>query len=106
MAYMYNPPHLGETLREDVLPAPGISVTEMARRLGLARQTLSRVLHGRAPVSPDLGGRLERTGIGRARTWLLVQDDYDRWRAEHRHAVFFPGLKSCLPPRFSFTGQR
>ncbi|MCK2042166.1 HigA family addiction module antidote protein [Chromohalobacter sp. TMW 2.2308] len=81
---MHNPPHPGETLREDVLPALDISVTEMARRLGLARETLSRILHGRAPISPDLAVRLERAGIGRARTWLAVQGDYDLWQAEHR----------------------
>lgn len=84
MTHMHNPPHPGETLREDVLPALDISVTEMARRLGLARETLSRILHERAPISPDLAVRLERAGIGRARTWLSVQGDYDLWQAEHR----------------------
>lgn len=84
MAYLYNPPHPGETLREDVLPALGISVTEMARRLGLARQTLFRILHGWASVNPDLAVRLERAGIGRARRCLLVQDDYDLRQVEHR----------------------
>ncbi|GAB3347908.1 MULTISPECIES: HigA family addiction module antitoxin [Chromohalobacter] len=84
MTRMHNPPHPGETLREDVLPALDISVTEMARRLGLARETLSRILHGRAPISPDLAVRLERAGIGRARTWLAAQGDYDLWQAEHR----------------------
>lgn len=81
---MHNPPHPGETLLEDVLPALGIKVAELARRLGFARETLSRVLHGRAPVSPDLAVRLERAGIGRARTWLAVQADYDLWQAEQR----------------------
>ncbi|WP_116423944.1 HigA family addiction module antitoxin [Pseudomonas citronellolis] len=81
---MFNPPHPGETLREDVLPALDISVTELARRLGFARETLSRVLHGRAPISPDLAVRLELAGIGTARTWLGVQADYDIWQARHR----------------------
>ncbi|WP_422823640.1 HigA family addiction module antitoxin [Vreelandella janggokensis] len=84
MTHMHNPPHPGETLREDVLSALNISVTEMARRLGLARETLSRILHERAPISPDLAVRLERAGIGRARTWLSVQSDYDLWQAENR----------------------
>jgi addiction module HigA family antidote len=81
---MHNPPHPGETLREDVLPALGVSATELARRLGFARETLSRIMHGHAPVSPDLAVRLERAGIGKARTWLGVQADYDVWQAEHR----------------------
>jgi antitoxin HigA-1 len=81
---MHNPPHPGETLLEDVVPALGVSVTEFARRLGFARETLSRIMHGHAPVSPDLAVRLERAGIGKARTWLGVQADYDVWQAEHR----------------------
>ena len=36
---MFNPPHPGETLREDVLPALGLSVTEAARQLGEAAQS-------------------------------------------------------------------
>jgi addiction module HigA family antidote len=81
---MFNPPHPGETLLEDVLPALNMTGTEFARRLGFARETLSRIMHGRAPISPDLAVRLERAGIGSARTWLAVQADYDLWQAEHR----------------------
>jgi antitoxin HigA-1 len=81
---MFNPPHPGETLLEDVLPELDISIAELARRLGFARETLSRILHGHAPISPDLAVRLELAGIGKARTWLGVQIDYDLWQATHR----------------------
>src|SRR3989338_5252233 len=63
---MFNPPHPGETLLEDALPALHLSIAELARRLGFARETLSRVLHGHAPISPDLAVRLELAGIGEA----------------------------------------
>jgi len=39
-----SPVHPGEVLREDVLPALGLSVSEAARRLGISRQQLHRVL--------------------------------------------------------------
>lgn len=81
---MFNPSHPGETLLEDVLPELGISIAELARRLGFARETLSRILHGHAPISPDLAVRLELAGIGKARTWLGVQTDYDLWQAQQR----------------------
>ncbi|MGE4370935.1 MAG: HigA family addiction module antitoxin [Burkholderiaceae bacterium] len=86
---MHNPPHPGETLREDVLPALGLSVAEAARQLGVSRVALSRVLHGRAAVSVDLARRLEawlRKPDGRgpsAETWLRGQVHYDLWQAEH-----------------------
>ncbi|MDC6133500.1 HigA family addiction module antitoxin [Burkholderia gladioli] len=46
MTRISNPPHPGETLREDVLPALGLTVTEAAAQLGVTRAALSRVLNG------------------------------------------------------------
>lgn len=92
---MFNPPHPGETLLEDVLPELDISIAELARRLGFTRETLSRILHGHAPISPDLAVRLELAGIGKARTWLGVQIDYDLWQAtqrEHPHIERFAAI--------------
>ncbi|MCK3824895.1 MULTISPECIES: HigA family addiction module antitoxin [Pseudomonas] len=81
---MHNPTHPGEILLEDVIPALGITITEMARRLGFARETFSRILHGHAPISPDLAVRLERAGVSKAQLWLSMQSAYDLWQAEHR----------------------
>lgn len=81
---MHNPPHPGETLREDVLPTLGLTVKAFAEHLGFSREALSRVLHGRAAVSPDLAVRLEMAGISTARLWLTIQMDYDIWQARQR----------------------
>lgn len=54
MSRMHNPPHPGETLRDDILPALGLSVTEVAEQLGVTRPTLSKVLNGRAEICPHL----------------------------------------------------
>ena len=74
---MKNPVHPGEILREDVLAELGLSVSEAAERLGVARVTLSRVLHGHARVSPNLAVRLEEAGVGTARAWLAMQTSFD-----------------------------
>lgn len=52
MNRMMKPPHPGETLRDDVLPALGLTVTDAAQALGVTRTALSRVLHGKADISP------------------------------------------------------
>ena len=84
MSQMHNPPHPGESLREDVLPALGLSVSEAARQLGVSRVQLSRVLHGHAPVSPNLALRLELWLSGpTADVWLRMQLAYDLWQARH-----------------------
>lgn len=85
MTRIHNPPHPGETLREDVLPALGLTVTDAAAQLGVTRATLSRVLNGRAAISPEMALRLEAwLGVengGRADLWISQQAGYDLWQA-------------------------
>ena len=83
MGRMFNPPHPGEIVREDVLPEMAISVTEAARQLGVSRVQLSRFINGRAGVSADLAIRLAMWLGGNAQTWMRMQADYDLWQAEH-----------------------
>lgn len=78
------PVHPGELLREEVIAALQLSVTEAAERLGMSRVALSRVLNGRAVVSPDLALRLERAGVSTARAWLAMQSNYDLAQAMKR----------------------
>lgn len=84
MAEMFNPPHPGATLREDVLPALGLSVTDAALQLGVTRVALSRILNERAGISAEMACRLEKwLGVergGDASTWLAMQAAYDLWR--------------------------
>ena len=74
---MIAPPHPGELLREDVITELGLSVKETADRLGMSRVALSRVLNGRAAISPDLALRLEIAGVSTAQAWLAMQVNYD-----------------------------
>ena len=88
MARMFNPPHPGLTLRNDVLPALGLTVTQAAAQLDVSRVTLSRVLNGRAAISPEMALRIEAwLGMsrgGEARLWLAEQSAYDIWQAKQR----------------------
>lgn len=74
---MKTPVHPGEVLREDVLRELGLSVTDAANRLGVSRVALSRVLNGRAAISPALAVRLEAANVSTARMWLAMQTAYD-----------------------------
>jgi addiction module HigA family antidote len=88
MARMFNPPHPGPTLRDDVLPALGLSVTEASLQLGVNRVILSLVLNGRAAISPEMALRIEAwLGVARggdASVWISEQNAYDIWQAEQR----------------------
>ena len=106
---MHNPPHPGFTLRDDVLPALGLSISDAASQLGVTRAALSRVLHGHAAISPEMALRIEKwLGVengGRADLWLHEQADHDLWRTSQlkkpalknvrRAAIRYPILKAA-----------
>lgn len=99
MPYMHNPPPPCETLRADVLPALGLTVTQAARQLGVSRGVLSRVLNGRAPITAEFALRIElwlgdERG-GNADHWIAMQRSYDLWLAR-QHA---DSLKVTPAPR-------
>lgn len=80
---MHNPPHPGEALREDVLPALGMTEAELARHLSYPGEQLAVVLSCSAPIRVDLAQRLEQAGFGTAQSWLAEQAAYDVWQSQH-----------------------
>ena len=91
MGVQHNPPHPGAILREDVINALGLSITEAARQLGVSRVTLSRLINEQAGISPEMALKIERwLGVergGRAEMWAGMQLDYDMWKVRQRHKV-------------------
>jgi addiction module HigA family antidote len=90
---MFNPPHPGEVLRDTVLAAGGLTVTEFAKRLGVGRVTLSRVINGRAAVSADMALRLAAALGGSAESWLRMQAAHDIWHAAKKRRPKIEPLK-------------
>ncbi len=82
MTRMRNPPHPGEVLRDGVFTDTGITVTDFAKRIGVTRVALSRVLNGKAGISADMAVRLSAALGGSAESWLHMQADYELWQAE------------------------
>ena len=78
------PMHPGELLREEILPALDRPKTEIAKLLGVSRQTLYDVLQERQPVTPGMALRLGKLCGNGPRLWLNLQSAYDLWHAERR----------------------
>ena len=94
MVNFINPQHPGEMLRDHVFPALGLNVTQAASQLGVTRAALSRVLNGRAAISPEMALRLEKwlekvRGV-RADLLIAEQASYDLWQARRK---FKPKVK-------------
>ena len=82
---MYNPPHPAETIREDILPSLNLTVTQAAKQLGVSRVAFSRLLNGKAGISPEMALRLH-LWLGEnspsPESWLAEQANYDLWQLQ------------------------
>ena len=74
---MNNPPHPGEIIRELCLEPLGLTVTQTAQGLGVARKTLSLLLNGYAGISPEMAVRLSQAFGRSPESWLQLQVQYD-----------------------------
>jgi addiction module HigA family antidote len=78
------PTHPGAILREDVLPALNITITEAAKHLKITRQQLHRVLSEESSVSPEMALRLGKLCGNGPDLWIRMQEAYDLWRARQK----------------------
>ena len=76
---MFDPPHVGEFITATYLAGGQLSAADLATALGVAPSTLSRVLSGKARVSPEMALRLEKVLGSTAGSWLRMQAIYDEW---------------------------
>ncbi|HEY2034493.1 MAG TPA: HigA family addiction module antitoxin [Rhizomicrobium sp.] len=76
------PMHPGELLREEILPAIGKPKTEIARLLGVSRQTLYDILDEKQPVTPAMALRLGKLCGNGPNLWLNLQRQFDLAKAE------------------------
>jgi addiction module HigA family antidote len=71
-------------LREDVLPALGMSQTELARRLGVSRMSVSELLLEKRSLSPEMAVRVAKLLRTTPQSWLRMQEALDLWElAQH-----------------------
>lgn len=71
------PTHPGEILREDVLPSIGRPKAEIARLLGLSRQSLYDILNEKQAITPAVALCIGKLTGTTAESWLNMQQAYD-----------------------------
>jgi len=78
---MVRPTHPGEMLREDFLRDYSLTVSSLAKALGVSRQTINELLRERRAVSPEMALRLSRLFGNTPEFWLNAQRAVDLWEA-------------------------
>jgi addiction module HigA family antidote len=76
------PMHPGELLREEILPALARPKAEIAKLLGVSRQTLYDILDERQPITPSMALRIGKLCGNGPDLWLNLQKRHDLWKAE------------------------
>lgn len=87
------PTHPGELLREETLPAVGITQSELATRLGVSRRAVSDLIHERRAVNPDLAHRLARVFDTTPEFWLRLQEAVEVWETFQANRDKYDRLK-------------
>jgi antitoxin HigA-1 len=88
------PTHPGEVLREDVLPALGVTQEQFAEQLGVSRMTISELLHEKRELSTDMALRLSKALDTSAESWLNMQTALNLWEARQSPS---PALETIKP---------
>ena len=82
------PTHPGAVLREDVLPALGISQGQLATHMGVSRLTVSELVHEKRGLSAEIAVRLAMVLRTTPETWLRMQQAVDLWEVQQDASKF------------------
>ena len=69
--------HPGEILREEVIYANEITVTDAAKMLGISRQSLNKIIHEKSDITPEMSFRIAQVFGGAADIWANMQTKFN-----------------------------
>jgi addiction module HigA family antidote len=93
---MFNPPHPGRLVRASM--GSSITITALAKHLGVTRAHLSAILNGRAGISPLMSLKLDEAFNKSDGFWSRCQSSYDLAQARKVKRKKVP----CLQKPFAF----
>lgn len=79
---IHKPLHPGNIVKEVCINATGLTVGEVAAKLGVDRTTFSRLINGRAGISSEMAIRLSKALGTSPEMWMNLQRDYDLYLAQ------------------------
>lgn len=76
--------HPGEILREEVIAANELTITETAKLLGISRQSLNKIIHEKSDITPEMSFRIAKVFGGKADIWANLQTKFNLYLAQEK----------------------
>jgi antitoxin HigA-1 len=77
------PAHPGRIIKGLYLEEFSITISDLAKVLGVSRKTVSKIVNERGAISSSMALRLSRAFNTSPELWLNLQRNYDLWHASH-----------------------
>ena len=77
------PAHPGRIIKGLYLEEFSITISDLAKVLGVSRKTVSKIVNERGAISSGMALRLSRAFNTSPELWLNLQRNYDLWHASH-----------------------
>ena len=91
------PSHPGALIRNVILPETGLSVSSLAERCGVARNTMSKIVNERGDVTGDIAIRLSRVLGSTPQFWMAMQIKLNLWLLEQKNGQFYSRMERVHP---------
>jgi antitoxin HigA-1 len=75
------PIHPGRILLKDYIEPLDLTITSIAKMLGVSRKAVSAIVNERKSITPEMALRLSRAFSTTPELWLNLQKNYDLWHA-------------------------
>ena len=88
---MNEPPHPGLLVKRALIDHTDLTVTEAAKKLGVGRVTLSKLINGKSGISAEMAVRLSIVLRTSSEMWANMQTMYDLAEAEKHRGDYHLG---------------
>lgn len=79
-----HPTHPGGILKRHYLKPLNLTVSGLAKSLGVSRKTLSKIVNEHGSITPDMALRLSKAFNTTPQLWLNLQQNYDLWHVSQK----------------------
>ena len=99
------PTHPGGILKRHYIEPLSLTVSDIAKDLGVSRKTVSKIINEKGAITPDMALRLSKAFNTTPELWLNLQLKYNLWVAEQK-CTGLEKIKLLVPAYTSQEAQR